>query len=118
MTFLEFLALTPALLLLSCYFLVILWIFLETLVRTYFAFLDREYIPTWITRNFHHIFINLFRLSLYLMLISLFFVDFKISNILMLALFFTSYLTLKPSRLKLYNQDKNDSTPLSSDVLR
>ncbi len=111
MTFLEFLALSPVLLLLSCYFLVIIWIFLETLVRTYFSFLDREYIPTWITRNFHHIFINLFRVNLGLMLISLFFVDFKISNIFMLALFFATYFSIKPSKLKLYNPDKNDSTP-------
>ncbi len=109
MRYLEFLALIPIAIFVFCYLAMILWIFFEGLVRAYFAFHDREYIPTWITRNFHILMILMAKISIPIIIMVWFFGGGDISTIILTLVICFSLIYTKPSALKIYNRDVNES---------
>jgi hypothetical protein len=108
MKYLEFFAFIPIVLYVFCFISVILWVFLEGLVRAYFAFHDREYIPTWITRNFHILVINVSKISIPIIIMAWFFGGGDISSFILTLLICLSVIYTNPSAFKLYNRDVND----------
>ena len=112
MKYLEFFAFIPIALCVFCFLALVLWVFFESLVRAYFAFNDREYIPTWITRNFHILVINGLKISIPIFILvfirEVFFGDIRIYEIVLALFVFPSVIYTKPSVFKLYDPDVND----------
>ncbi len=97
----------------GAFFIVIVWAYVESLIRAYYAFHELEYIPTWITRKFHLLMITMARIAAVLFLIKEIeekwagkkeMTDFIVAVVLVLLLFHT-----KIFEFQLYNPDKNDS---------
>ncbi len=92
----------------------LLWIFVESIVRGYYSFYGREYVPSWLTINFHLLFSAICKISIVFYLIlyipSIISGEKGLTDIGLTAIIAVSILLIKPDTLKLYDQGKREKT--------